>query len=412
VPNPIELIELDRARASGGERDRVQPSALALAYTANGVAGPETTTRDGSQRAVWLVALPLGAYALALFMISAAVPYAPALDDPEWGTLARYFAAHGELDPGGLFRRVPLWQILLGSGVALIGERAAVVGLQALCVAAVLGGLAWRAKRGLASERATLGVALAFALSPQALLYSRHAATELAIGALACGIWLLASQTTLRAAAWAGAAAGAATMIKLAALVAGLTGVLLVLQVRDRRASRLAAFAAGFALVVIPLVVLAVAQRGWPLDDTSSFNLSRLDQDTWLAAGSVAIRNELALESFRSAWGEGAGAYLAAAAGRAGGWLMRPSSLDLLTWIPSYPALWVELGDHVLFFGGLTLALLGTTRSSWPLWLLPIAFWLACSFPLKTPYSPKVAALIPLLLLAPLGIDSLRRRPS
>jgi hypothetical protein len=359
---------------------------------------------------VWLVALPFAAYAIGLAALSAAVPYRPALDDPELLTLARHIAEHGSLDPDGLFRRVPLWQLLLGAGVAGIGERAAVVGLQVASVLGILWALAVRAQAGAASQAATLAVALAFALSPQALLYSRHAANELFIGALALATLLLVERASVRRAAVAGAVVGAAVMTKLAAGVLVLPAVWGLTRGRAAIAPRLGAFAAGLAALALPLAWLAIAQRGWPLDDTSSFNLGTLDQQAWLAAGSVAERNRLALESFRAVWDAGPLAYGVAAAGRAVGWLGRPSSLDLLSWIPEYPALIVELGDQLVFFGVLVLAVLGTRRATLHTWVLPLALWTACSLPLKTPYSPRVAALVCLLLLAPSGIDALRRR--
>jgi hypothetical protein len=385
----------------------------ALAYTAGGVAAPETTTRGGRLWAVWLVALPLAAYAIALAAVSAAVPYRPALDDPELLSLARHFAEHGRLDPEGLFRRVPLWQMLLGLGVGTFDERAAVIGLQAASVLAVLLALASRVRSGAAGAGPTLAVGLVFALSPQALLYSRHAANELFIGALAILALLLAERAKRadwRRAATAGAVVGAAAMTKLAAVVLLVPALWTLVRERSHRAARLGAFAGGFAVIAIPLVLLAVGQRGWPLDDTSSFNLGSLDQEQWLAAGSVAERNRLALESFEAAWDAGAAAYLSAAAGRAAGWLARPSSLDLIAWIPEYPPLVLELADQLVFFGVAVLAVLGTRRATLPTWLLPLALWAACSLPQKTPYSPRVAALLPLLLLAPIGIDVLRGR--
>lgn len=379
-------------------------------YTADGVAAPETTTRGGSSGAVWLVALPFAAYVIGLVALSAGVPYRPALDDPELLALARHVAEHGSLDPGGLFRRVPLWQLLLGAGVAGVGERVAVVGLQAASVLGILGALAARARAGAASPAATLAVGLAFALSPQALLYSRHAANELFIGALALAALLLAERPGVRRAAAAGAVVAAAAMTKVVAGVLLLPAAWYVFRERIGARPRLVGLLAGFAALALPLGLLAVAQRGWPLDDTSSFNLGSLDQSAWLAAGSLAERNRLALESFQASWDAGPLAYLAAAAGRAVSWLARPSSLDLLSWIPEYPALLVEVGDQVVFFGVLVLAVLGTTRATLPMWVLPLALWAACSLPLKTPYSPRVTALVSLLLLAPVGIDALRGR--
>jgi hypothetical protein len=384
-----------------------------LAYTRVGVAAVETTKRDGLLGDVWLVAPPFVAYAIGLTAISVAVPYRPALDDPELLSLAWHWADHGALDPAGLFRRVPLWQVLLGTGVSALGERAGVIALQAASVLAVLVALAARARAGASSRASTLVVAFLFVLSPQALLYSRHAANELFIGALAAVLIVLAGRAepvAVRRALAAGAVVAAAAMTKLAASVLALPAVWWLARARQGRGGRLAAFAAGWAGVVVPLVILAFVQRGWPLDDTSSFNLGNLDQATWLAAGSVAERNRLALESFATAWNASPSAYLADAAARGVGWLARPGSLDLLNGIPEYPAIAVEIADHAVFFAVLVLAVLGTTRVTLVAWILPLALWVACSVPQKTPYSPRVAALIALLLLAPVGLDVLRGR--
>jgi len=310
--------------------------------------------------------------------------------------------------------------MMLGSGFAAVGQAATVALVQAGSVLAVLAMLASRALRGAASPAAVRIVAFVFALSPQALLYSRHAANELFVGALAMAVLVLAERGGLRRAAWAGALVGAAAMSKLAAAVLVAPAIWLMLgrrgessQTDEARPSawvRGALFAAGVAAVVVPLVVLALVQRGWPLDDTSAFNLGSLDQTTWAASGTSAERSRAAIDSFWVAWDAGPAGYLVAALARGVDWLARPGSLDLTIWIPEYPARVVEVADVLVFFGVLVLAVFGTTRASLPYWLFPIAIWVACSLPQKTPYSPRVAALIPLLLIAPAGIDALRGR--
>ena len=175
------------------------------------------TTRESSQKARWLVALPFALYSVALLALSAFVPYAPALDDPEWLALGGYVAEHGALEPDGLFRRVPLWQLLLGAGIALLGDRGGVVTLQVFCVFVAFLLLAKRAERGGATPSSVLIVACAAALSPQFLLYSRHAANELFVGVLAMGVLVLMEQAGWRRALLAGALAGCAAMTKLAA---------------------------------------------------------------------------------------------------------------------------------------------------------------------------------------------------
>ena len=70
----------------------------------------------------------------------------------------------------------------------------------------------------------------------------------------------------------------------------------------------------------------------------------------------------------------------------------------------------VGVADVAVFFSVLVLAVFATARGTLVYWVFPIALWVACSFPQKTPYSPRVTALMPLLLLAPAGLDWLRRR--
>ena len=92
----------------------------------------------GSLRAALPVALPFAAYAALLATACLAVPYRPALDDPEIQFLARHWAEHGRLAPDGLFLRVPLWQMLVGSANAILGERVGIVALQGAVVFAAL----------------------------------------------------------------------------------------------------------------------------------------------------------------------------------------------------------------------------------------------------------------------------------
>lgn len=206
-----------------------------------------------------------------------------------------------------------------------------------------------------------------------------------------------------------GALVGCAAMTKLAAAALALPALWLV----GRGAAsgrRLALFFAGVALVVVPLASLALSQRGWPLDDTSAFNLSDLDQTVWAGYATTSERSAAALASFDQRWSVSPARYLGDAAARGGEWLMRPGSLDLRYWLPAYPPLVVEVADVAVFFSVLVLAVLATARGTLVYWVFPIALWVACSFPQKTPYSPRVTALMPLLLLAPAGLDWLRRR--
>ena len=213
--------------------------------------------RSGLPPSLWLVGVPFALYAVGLAVVSALVPYAPALDDPEWLALARHFADTGTLDPEGLFRRVPLWQILLAASTSLLGDRSGVVLLQAASVLTVFVVLAHRAREGRATVGSTAAVACVFALSPQALLYSRHAANELFVGALSVLVLVLAERARGRRAVAVGALVGCAAMTKLAAAALALPAVWL-LRGRGDTGRSLVAFSAGVVLVVVPLASLAL----------------------------------------------------------------------------------------------------------------------------------------------------------
>jgi len=376
------------------------------------VAESETHDRAGALRSRRVVALPFVVYLLLLAVAVLAVPYRPALDDAELRFLAAHWAEHGRLDARAeLFLRVPLWQMMLGSAYAVLGERAGLVAVQ---VAVVLGALwvyARRCERRGLPERSALVAAVIFAVSPQIVLYSRHTVNELFVGLIAMGVVAIGERVDARRALALGALTGAAAMTKVAALVVALPAALYLWRARDRLPLRRSAprFAGGFAAVAIPLAALAAWQRGtWLLDDTSAFNLSALDQTQWMALGDPLARQRAGLASFRESLGADPAGYLIAAGGRAVDWLLRPGSLDILHWMEGYPPLLVEAADVIAFFAIATLAVLGTTRATAPAWLFPVAMWAACSLPQKTPYSPRIAVLFPLLLLAPRGLETLR----
>jgi len=377
-------------------------------YTARAVAASQTSTQRAAAPVGVIVWLPFALYAAALAAAIACVPYRPALDDPEVAHLARSFAATGRLAPGELFLRVPFWQMLLGGVFSLVGERAGVLLVQSAVVLASLATLAAWVRRERLSVPAALAVALLFAASPQIVLYARHLANELFVGWLAMAVVVLATGRARARAVWLGLAVGVAAMTKLAAALLVLPALAGLWRERAARRRNLALAGGALAAVVAPLVVLARVQRGsWVLDDTSAFNLGALDAPTWSALGAPA-RSDAALESFARALADAPLAYLAAALGRAAQWLLRPGSLDLRAWIPQYPPLALEVGDVVVFFSIVTLAVLGTRRDRALAWIFPVGIWLACSLPQKTPYSPRVAVLFPLLLLAPAGWTELR----
>ena len=384
-----------------------------------GSAAAERDAAGDGGRAVVSLLVPFAAYALALAFVSAQYPYRPALDDNEWLYLAHSVAERGELANDSVFMRVPLWQLMLGGVVGWAGDRAGVLGLQVLAAAGAFWLLARCALRGPGDGATTwrapsaLLVAVVFAVSPQLVLYSRHAVTELWVGLFAMAVVALggpAEKFDRRRAALLGAAVGAAAMTKFSALVLLFPAAIYSFRARPRLPAAQAAvwLLGGFAAVVVPLVAMVALQRGFPLDDTSAFNLGPLDIEAWEAAGGSAARSALAMQGFRDLFAGDPFGYLADAGLRAVGWFAWPSSLDLLIWIPEYPALVVESLDHLVFFMVLTLAALGTTRRNWPAWVLPIALWVACAAGQKTPHSPKVAILFPLLLLAPAGLDALR----
>ena len=178
-----------------------------------------------------------------------------------------------------------------------------------------------------------------------------------------------------------------------------------------RRTPALARLALGIALAALPLLAFAVWQRGdWLIDNTTAFNLSGMSLEEWRALPDAATRQAAGMARFREVFAADPAGYLAAAAGRALGWLVRPSSLDLGTFYSGYPLRVVAAADAAAFAIPGVLAIAGTRRRGAFVWLYVAGWTAACAFPLFTPRSPKVILLFPLLLLAERGVERISTR--
>jgi hypothetical protein len=346
-------------------------------------------------------------YALARVGVAACVPWRRAFDDffflPE---TARWLAG-GELGAGATFARVPVWHWMLGAHLAAF-HRYGVLVLQAwivlgavLLYAVWLGGEPERAGR---AQRARWIPLYLFLLCPQILLYSRQGVNELFIGLLTLGVMVLGERRGARAALGMGALVGLAACTKPAAGLLGVLALGYALRGGAPRAPALARLAAGFLLVAVPVLGITALERGWLVDNTTSFNLSGMSLEEWKALPDAATRQAVGMARFQEAFRADPVGYLAAALRRAGEWWLRPSSLDLGMFYKGYPLALVGAADAAAFAVLGLLALLGTRRRDAFVWLLAAGWTAACAFPLFTPRSPKLVLLYPMLLLAERGV--------
>lgn len=351
----------------------------------------------------------LGAFALRV----AWLPVVPGFDDAEHLRAAVTWQQAGRLSGDGVFVRVPLWPILLGTLMHAFRPGIAVVAIQLVCVLATLG-LAIAFSRRASAER-TLPLAavafpvLLFAGSPQVLLYAAHAVNELWIGTLAAVVLFLGT-TRARWGTWMlGAACGAATMTKLSmGLVTVPAAVFTWRSEPARRAVRLAQLSLGAALVVVPLVVLHAVQRpGLPLDNTSAFTLGEYTPQEWLALGGPLERREAALANFREKITSDPVGYAQDTARRLGRWIARPASADFALYVPDFPKRAIGLWESSVLGILVVLAAIGTTRRTAPIWIFLAAIPLLCAFPVHVPFTPKIIPIFPCVLLAPLGLARL-----
>lgn len=384
-------------------------------------AAPQPPPAPGPQAPGAPPVLALCAAAGAIFLVAFALyaarfPYLPGFDDAEHVAAALVWRDELRLGTSGLFVRVPLWQVLLGTLFQLARPLLAIPALQVSCVLATLaacGVFVRHASRTTPiSTAALVPPLLAFALAPQTLLYARHPVNELWIGALAA--WVLALGVARPRGAWlaSGLAVGAAAMTKLSmgllllpALIFAWRGDLL------SRSRRLACVALGAALVMGPCVALHQLQRGQlPLDNTSAYTLGEYMPDAWIQLGDHAERQRAGMQSFRRQLTEDPLGFAGAAIKRLGRWLSRPASADFALFVPGFPKRAVGLWEHAILWSLLALAVAGTTRNTAPIWIFVLALPVLCSLPVHVPFVPKILPIFPGLLLAPLGLARLLAR--
>jgi len=357
----------------------------------------------------------LGVAAAALFLAGFAtrvglMPVLPGFDDLEHLRAAVAWQQAGRLEDDGLFVRVPLWPVLLGTLSQVFRPGTAVAFVQITCVLATLA-LALAFARRASAERAlpltvVAAPVLIFASSPQVVLYAGHAVNELWIGALAAGVLFLGATRPRGGALALGLACGAAAMTKLSmGLLALPAGAFAWRGEPRRRALRLAQLALGAALVAVPLLALHAAQRpGLPLDNTSAFTLGEYTPQEWLVLGDPLERRDAAMASFRAELTRDPVGYAGAAARRLTRWITRPATADFALFMPGFPKRAFGIWEHAVLGSLLVLAALGTTRRTAPIWIFLVAIPVLCAFPVHVPFTPKIIPIFPCLLLAPLGL--------
>lgn len=369
-------------------------------------------------RRAWLAAfaLAVAAFLGAWAVLVATLAYHPGFDDGEHLRAALLWAGEGRLDAQGIFVRVPLFAVLLGTLFHALEPLKALFAFQLAVVAAALA-LFFRHARLAAGPAgatpASLATVLLLAWSPLVLLYTRHAVNELFIGLLAMGVLTLGLHPVRGRAVWLGLLCGAAGMTKLMALALVAPALIFLLRgLPGRRAAGEAArFAAGLAAVVVPLVTLHLVQRpGLPLDTTSAFNLSGYDANEWVALGGPLERYHAGLAHWReSLTGDPLG-YAAGVGRRLARWTLRPATADFAYYYPDFPTGPVGIWEQVSLAALLLLAAVGTTRASAPIWLFHAAVLASSVLPMHVPFTPKVMLVFPSLLLAPAGVDRLLGR--
>ena len=357
------------------------------------------------------------AFCLARWWCAGHYPWRIGFDDADHISAGLLWAEHGRLSDDGPFLRVPLWPMLLGTFFRPFGIAAGLFLVQSSVVLATLVlYLQYTAPlRGRARPSVIYLPAAVFVLSPQVLLYTRHAVNEPFVGLLTVAVMFAGLKTSIRRAVGLGALCGLAAMTKIAA--AALAVPALAMTTRSKatasRAAPLAWFALGLTLVVAPIVSLHVAQRGWvPIDTTAAFDLSRYEPPEWWALGDPIQRYEAGMADFRQTFSRDPAAYLGGFVLRLGGWILRPASADFARFYPDYPHGALRAWDTVVFFALGLAAILGTDRRNAAIWVFVLAVVVGCTFPRHTPFTPKAMLIFPFLLLAPYGLVRLRPRRS
>jgi hypothetical protein len=368
---------------------------------------------DASRRSVGLriTAGVCGAflfYALARALVASAWPWQRAFDDFFFLPETLRWIAGGALGSDATFARVPLWHLLLGAHLRVFGHAGLLV-LQAWIVLATCIGYGLRV--GACAGWISWIPLWIFLASPQILLYSRQGVNELFVGLLTLGVLGLGEWRGARAALAMGVLVGLATCTKLSACLLGLVACGYALREGRGAGQAFARLALGFALVSVPLLGFAAAQRGsWLIDNTTAFNLSGMTLDEWRALPDAATRQAAGMERWWQAFSGAPAGYLLGASRRALDWLVTPSSADFELFYPEYPLAWIRVADTAAFAALTSLALLGTSRRNAFAWLVYAGWTAACAFPQFTPRSPKVILLFAALLPAAHGIARISGR--
>ena len=242
-------------------------------------------------------------YAIVRVGVAMLVPWQMAFDDFFYIPETRRWMAAGGLGDDGVFRRVPLWNLILGAHFTIFGVRIGILVLQAWVVAAATA-LGFWAVRSSKSDRSIAGYVplLAFVLSPQLVLYARQAVNELFIGLLVMGVMALGTRPTARRAVCMGALVGLAAMTKLVAALALVVAAGYLVAERKRlplRAS-LPCLAAGFLAASVPLALFAMVSRdSLLLDNTAAYSLGGVALEEWKALADPVARYQEGMARWR-----------------------------------------------------------------------------------------------------------------
>ncbi len=370
----------------------------------------------GSRDLLFLSAALL-VFGLARWWIAAHYPWRPAFDDYDHIPAGLRWAEHWRLSDDRWFLRVPIWPMLLGTFFRIFSVKVALFLVQGFVVlgALVLYFLHMAPVRNQVHPAAIYLPPAVFVLSPQVLLYSRHAVNEPLVGLLAVAVMFVGRKASFGRGFGLGVLCGLASMTKIAS--AGIVVPALAMPFRSRpgtfRALTLVYFTLGLVLVVAPVVTLHVAQRGWVMiDTTAAFNLGRYDPTEWLALGDQMERHEAGMADFRDTFSKDPTAYLGGFVRRLGNWILSPSSADFALFYKDYPNGLLRIWDTVVFAALGLAAVLGTDRRDAPIWVFVLSIAVGCTFPRHTPLTPKVTLIYPFLLLAPYGLARLGQRLS
>jgi hypothetical protein len=368
---------------------------------------------DRSYLAVGIAAAT--AFLVCHLLIISHYPYRQGFDDFDHVPAAIQWSEQQSLSDGGLFLRVPLWPMLLGTVYHLCAPRVhtAIFVLQAAIVLATIGCclVFGRKELGARMQVVCFLPIFLFALSPQTLLYARHAVNEPFIGLLTVLIMVTGTAGYSMKPLLLGVLCGMAWMTKIISVLLALPALGYIGCERGAKHALRDAliFLLGIALIVAPIYMLHFSQRGSVrMDTTSAYNLSSYTPGEWVALGDHAARYTAGMENWRETFWASPTGYFEGFLGRLVHWVKRPSSADFAYFYEDYPHRLIQIWDQVVLMTLLILAVIGTRRRHVLVWIFPIAIALGSTFPQHTPFSTKVILVYPSVLLAPLGLHRIR----